>query len=104
MEDTTATTPQEELLRQARIEGRKDAEAFDLRLRNQELREREQRLAELAWKPRRPVQDGNDDEASLRAIQLEARVHELSSYLRAVENSLPWRVIQWARRLVGRAW
>ncbi|MCP4659875.1 MAG: hypothetical protein GY856_31110 [bacterium] len=104
MADTTATTHQEELLRQARVEGRKDAEAFDLKLRNQELREREQRLAELAWKPRRPDQDWDDDEASLKAIQLEARVHELSSYLRAVENSLPWRAIQWVRRLAGRAW
>ncbi len=100
---STATTTGEE---EAREQGRLDAEAFDLKLRHRELREREQRLVELAWKPRSPAADQGwkDDEAAAAVARLETRIHELTHYLRAVESSRPWRAIQWLRRLVGRAW
>lgn len=80
------------------------AEAFDLRLREREAREREARLARLAWRPRRDGDDEPGEQDSVKVAHLEARVSELNAYVRAVDESLPWRLIQWGRRLLGRAW
>ena len=88
----------------ARDLGRRQAEAFDLELRQAEGREREERLTAAAWRPR-PEGDAPGDEVdSVRVVHLEARISELATYVRAVEDSLPWRLIQGVRRLFGRAW
>jgi len=100
----TNTTSREELLRYAREQGRQEAEAFDLRLTDLERREREERLAKMAWKPHRPAASWDDEEASFKLLQLQGRVEELGDYLRAIENSVAWRAIQGVRRLFGRAW
>ncbi len=99
----TKSSTREEALRQARELGRKEAELFDLRLREQEARQRERRLTEMAWVPGSPP--GPTGEAdSYEVAQLRARVDELSYYLKAVEDSGAWRAIQWVRGLFGRAW
>lgn len=104
MSSTTVSAHQEESLRRARELGRRDAEDFVLGLERREQQEREDRLARLAWKPGRRQEEWDDEDARLRVVQLEGRVHELNLYVQAVENSAPWRVIQWVRRLLGRAW
>lgn len=104
MSSTTVSAHREESLRRARELGRREAETFVLRLERQEQQERETRLARLAWKPHRRGEEWADEEAGLRVVQLEGRIQELNSYVQAVENSTPWRVIQWGRRLFGRAW
>jgi hypothetical protein len=88
----------------AREAGRRDAEAFEASLRQLEGDEREQRLAVLAWQPSTTASRTMAAEDSLRVVQLEARVSELTAYVRAVNNSVPWRLVQWFRRLLGRAW
>ncbi len=88
----------------ARQRGRELAESFDQHLRQLEAQEREQRLAGMAWRPQRAGEDWEEEEDSLKVVHLEARLSELSAYVRAVDESLPWRAIQWGRRLVGRAW
>ncbi len=37
-------------------------------------------------------------------VALKNRTEEAESYVAAVKTSLPWRVIQWLRSLVGRQW
>ena len=92
-------------LQRAQEMGRRDAEHFVLRLEAIEQREREERLAVMAWQPRGGVEvPWNEEKSSAEVLRLEARVQELSSYQQAVENSAPWRAIQWVRRLFGRAW
>ena len=85
-------------------EGRAEAERFDHQLRHLEASERENRLAVLAWRPSQRMQDPDAADDSLRVVQLEARVSELEAYIRSVNESLPWRIIQRFRRLLGRAW
>lgn len=108
--DTTESTtpapgaPAEPALVAARELGRLDAEAFNTRLVAVEAREREKRLTELAWKPRAESEMWGSHEASYRVLELESRVESLSSYVRAVQGSIPWRCIQWLRSLVGREW
>lgn len=105
MSSTTVSVRQEELLRRARELGRRDAGDFIERLERRERREREKRLAELAWRPGRRGERWHDDgDASLRTLDLQARVRDLESYLHAVENSLVWRWTQKVRRWFGRAW
>ncbi len=100
----TSITSREELLQRARELGRKEAEAFDLQLTNLETRDREQRLAKMAWKPRRTPESWDDEDASFKQLQLQGRIGELNDYVRAIENSVAWRAIQGVRRLIGRAW
>lgn len=88
----------------ARERGRQLAESFDQRLREIETAEREQRLARMAWRPRRSREAWEEEQDSLKVVHLEARLSELAAYVRAVDESLPWRLIQWGRRLLGRAW
>lgn len=84
----------------ARELGRQAAEDFDRRLRESETRELEERLTELLWRQR---SDGRR-EATYDVAYLEGRVEELSHHLSAIERSLPWRMAQWLRGLVGRRW
>ncbi len=91
-------------LNRARKLGSEQAEAFDLRLRSVEATEREERLAVAAWRPRMDKRAWSEEEDSLKVVQLEAQVSELTGYVKAVDESLPWRLIQNIRRLLGRAW
>lgn len=79
------------------------AEAFDLRLRNQELKEREERLALLR------LAEDSDAEAPERADALELRRlesenHLLREFYVAVLGSRSWKLMQWARGFLGRRW
>lgn len=101
----TTPTPSEESLRRARDRGREDAERFVLGLELTERRERENRLAEMAWDGRgKAGEPWASEEAAAEIASLRSRVEALAGYVRAVEGSVPWRAIQWLRRLVGRAW
>lgn len=102
MTPESATLPPEDSLHSARQAGRRAAEDFVLRLETAENRERERRLTELAWRP--ASLDDDHEDRSLEVLRLEARVDELTGYVRAVEGSLVWRTTQWVRRLFGRAW
>jgi hypothetical protein len=89
--------------------GADEGEAFDLRLREHERSEREDRLSRIAWGADRI--DSDDDAApllggqpSLGELQMERELKRLTSYYNAVENSRVWRLIQRLRRLAGRAW
>lgn len=101
----TSPTPSEEALRRARERGREDAERFVLGLDLTERREREERLAKMAWKVRSEAgEPWASEEAAAEIARLRTRVEALAGYVRSVEGSTPWRAIQWLRRLVGRAW
>ncbi len=91
-------------LARARQAGAEAARLADLRLLEVEAAEREERLAVHAWRPRpsEALSAGSDD--SVKLVQLEARVSELNAYVKAVNESRPWRLIQWCRRLLGRSW
>lgn len=102
--ETTASRVGEEALEAARELGRLDGEAFDTRLERAETKAREKRLTELAWSPRAEHQMWGSREATHKVLQLEARVKELGDYVTAVQRSIPWRVVQWLRSLIGREW
>jgi hypothetical protein len=87
--------------------GELEAQAFDLRLRELESREREDRLIrlvaerpDLAAFPAQPVVRADAAEME----QLGRQVELLASYQRAVVNSKGWRFVQILRRPFGRAW
>lgn len=88
---------------EARLAGRRRAEAFDRSLREREHHEREERLAHLA---------GGGDEAveplrqasSEQLRHLERQVELLAAFHRAVMGSRGWQMLQAMRRLMGRAW
>lgn len=100
----TTSSDSSEGIERARRVGREAAELFDRRLREVETAEREQRLATLAWRPQAGSGDDGTGEDAIRVVQLEARVSELTAYVKAVNESRPWRMIQWFRRLMGRSW
>ncbi len=104
MTDSPSPAEDNSTLALARRLGREQGESFDLRLRDIESRQREERLAEAAWRPRSAREAWDDEDASLKVVQLESRLSELSTYVRAVDESLPWRMIQSVRRMMGRAW
>jgi hypothetical protein len=88
--------------------GKLEAGAFDLRLRELESREREDRLTrlvaerpDLAVVPASPTVLGAD---AVELEQLRRQVTLLAEYQHAVVNSRGWRVVQILRRLLGRAW
>jgi len=98
---------QEEMTDQ-RLLGRLEAESFDAALRERERCEREERLTRLA---------AGDAAAFLPAHELfpepgrvafpgrlQHDVERLSGFYHAVVHSRAWRLIQAARRLVGREW
>jgi hypothetical protein len=96
----------QDMLDDARLRGRSEAETFDRELRERELREREARLTRLAW-------GGGAEAAELTAWapgggsevwRLQQDVERLAAFHRAVINSRAWKLIQAARRPFGRSW
>ena len=91
-------------LADARLRGRREAEAFDLRLREEETREREGRLAAL------DLAAGGEEDHEAESVspgevwRLRQEVKQLTEFRRAVLSSRSWRVLQRLRRLIGRAW
>ncbi len=80
-------------------------DVFDAKLRHIEDQERTERLTRLAagleddpW----PADPG--ESAPTEVARLQRQVEALSQFRAAVLSSRPWRVIQAARRLFGRAW
>jgi hypothetical protein len=87
----------------ARERGRSEARELDLRLRREELREREELMANLL------LQNGSADAVrtapapALGQVERLAReIAMLAEYQRAVLRSKPWKLAQLARRLLGR--
>ena len=68
-------------------------------MRLKEGLERERRLTELL----REAQDSLTDAPRLEH-ELRKQIESYAAFNRAVERSLPWRLIQFLRRLVGREW
>jgi hypothetical protein len=93
-------------LDEARHLGRLEAERYDLRLRERESREREERLvrlaagAETAGEPEEFVAGGGS--SSLWRLQQDN--DRLAEFHRAVVNSKAWHLVQALRRPFGRAW
>lgn len=91
---------------QAEHTGRMEAEAFDLRLRASESREREDRLTRLvAERPdlsAAPMPLAVGDSALVGRLQREVEL--LAAFHRAVLHSRGWRLLQALRRPFGRAW
>jgi hypothetical protein len=85
----------------ARQAGRLEAEAFDGALRQAEQREREELLGHLAWGA---DVAGPPPAAAESVWRLQQDVARLSAFHQAVLGSRAWRVVQWARRPLGRAW
>jgi hypothetical protein len=86
--------------------GRLEAESFDAALRERERREREERLTRLAAGDAAsadPVTDVFRENAGT-ARRRQQDLERLAAFHRAVVQSRAWRLIQMARRLVGRAW
>lgn len=93
--------------REAERCGELEAKAFDLRLRELESREREDRLTrlvaerpDLAAFPAQPP--GGADAAQVERLQREVTL--LAEYQHAIAHSKGWRVLQALRRPFGRAW
>jgi hypothetical protein len=91
---------------EAKHSGELDARAFDLHLRDLESREREDRLTRLVAE--RPdltaAPEAPTWPAAAQVDQLHRQVALLTEYQRAVVRSRGWRVVQFLRRLLGRAW
>jgi hypothetical protein len=85
--------------------GFRDGEAFDRRLRQREVEAREERLSRMVWgvDQDQPLAAALPSEA-LGTLQLQDEVTRLRDYYNAVQKSRAWRLTQWLRRLVGRAW
>jgi hypothetical protein len=89
----------QQTLAQARNEGEAEAEAADLKLKLEEMIEREQRLLDWTRDMQENIEDAERNEHDLREqIERFARFHQ------DVERSLPWRLIQRFRRMLGREW
>lgn len=92
---------------EAQRRGELEAKAFDLRLRQLESRDREDRLTrlvaerpDLAAVPAPPP--GGVDPAQFERLQREVAL--LAEYQSAVHRSKGWRFVQMLRRPLGRAW
>jgi len=87
----------------ARQAGRLEAEVFDRRLREVEQREREERLGLLALETgEENLERAHPAPGSIQ--RLEQDVARLAAFHQAVLRSRAWRLVQWARRPLGRAW
>lgn len=93
-------------LDEARRLGRLEAESLDLRLRELEAREREERLGHAAFGSDESVATGADPakDSSWTVWRLQQENQRLAEFQRAVVNSKAWRVVQALRRPFGRAW
>ena len=90
----------------SRTLGRMEAQRFEAALRAQESREREDRLARLAWSSEDlgNVLSTGGGESSAVVRRLQQDVERLAGFHHAVLHSKAWRMIQRMRRVVGRAW
>lgn len=94
----------------ARLLGRLEAERFDAALREREQQEREDRLTRLAAgdeaavEPALHLSSGDGGMGTMEIWRLRQDVERLASFHHAVLHSRSWRLIQVARRLVGRGW
>jgi hypothetical protein len=96
--------PLQDQLEEARSLGRLEAERFDGSLREQELREREDRLSRLARGAAETFARGADGGESARVWRLQQEVERLAAFHQAVLRSRVWQVVQALRRPFGRAW
>ena len=92
-------------LEEAAERGRQAGELFDLRLRQQESREREAKRTSADTALRLPrieelSYDGLSRESLIR--DLRAQVERLATFERVVLSSRAWRLIQQCRKLMGR--
>jgi len=83
----------------ARKCGENEAELLQLRLRLKESATREVRLAE-----RTILAEENLENALATEHELRLQIGRYAKFHRAVTRSVPWRLIQFLRRLVGREW
>lgn len=96
--------PSSDELDLARRLGRQEASAFDTALIARERQEREDRLTRIALIGDEPVEPVWRVSSSDHALRLERQVEQLQAFHQAVLTSRGWRMLQTARRLVGRAW
>ena len=94
------------MLEEARLLGRLEAERFDASLRERERCEREERLTRLAAGDEAAFEPAVElfSNGSGSTWRLQQDIQRLAAFHQAVERSKAWRLIQVARRLVGRAW
>jgi hypothetical protein len=94
----------------ARLLGRLEAERFDAALREREQQEREDRLTRLAAgdeaavEPALNLSGDSGPVGTAENWRLRQDVERLAAFHHAVLHSKSWRLIQVARRLVGRGW
>lgn len=91
----------------ARLLGRLEAERFDAALREREQQDREDRLTRLAAGDEaavEPLLNLAGEGGSIETWRLRQDVERLAAFHHAVLHSKVWRLIQVARRLVGRSW
>ena len=98
--------PQIDVLADARLLGRLEAERFDAALRERERCEREERLTRLAAGDEAAFEPATElfADGAGATWRLQQDVQRLAAFHQAVVRSKAWRLIQVARRLVGRAW
>jgi hypothetical protein len=87
----------------ARHLGRQEAARFDAALIAGERQEREDRLTRLALDADDPMEPAWRV-SSTESLHLERQVEQLQAFHQAVLGSRGWRMLQAARRLIGRAW
>jgi hypothetical protein len=101
----TSQPPQKDELTDLRLLGRLEAESFDAALRERERREREERLTRLAAGDETAFEPASEaGESSGSVWRLRQEVERLAAFHRAVVHSKGWRLLQAARRLMGRSW
>jgi len=89
-------------LADAAARGRAAALEFDARLRDVEAAERDARFAAVGYGPEAAVQAPLADAFDLARVRSE--LEALQRYRSALDRSRVWRLAQFLRRLVGRAW
>jgi hypothetical protein len=83
----------------ARRLGEAEAEVLDLDLKLQESLTRESRLLESMMELQESLEHVRRSELEIRA-----QLDRYSAFHRDVERSFGWRMLQFLRRLLGRAW
>lgn len=106
---TAVPAPHSDAVEDARLLGRLEAERFDAALRERELQDREDRLTRLAGGDESAVEPAlhlfNDQgTGTTETWRLRQEVERLGAFHHAVVHSRSWRLIQIARRLIGRGW
>jgi hypothetical protein len=107
---TVSPVSHSDAVEDARLLGRLEAERFDAALREREQQEREDRLTRLAAgdetavEPALNLTSDGGMMGSMESWRLHQDVERLAAFHHAVLHSKSWRLIQVARRLVGRGW